>query len=1385
MATVTEARSETVETLLRKYALKAAKFLASLKLTVASFAASVVLIFVGTLAQVDDEIWRVMAEYFKPWALLVPAEVMFPSTWFPSMQPTQAAWLLSGSVLAATVLSSFLIWFNSSSKSPLMPIVVASIGALFSAVIATTGKFPFFGGATIGTVMIVNLLAAHSFRFQIRARGVRLIIGLVLSGIGAAIVGAVVVLGHDIEGGIQGSPPFEWETLWTICKTILSAAGAILFLNWFRSENESDVNHFLRHVLGAVGVVTGAVSLWLWITGDATYLGDSAMRVLWQLMQSMIGGWVLLGGLYFLFNKRAGVVELHLGILLMMFGQWFVANYDVEEQMMLAEGQTKNYAQDIRSLELAVIDSESDEHPDKDDVFAIPLMRTGKVSSFVRDGKIESAELPFTIEIVEFMENSNVEFKPSEFDNVKGDAAEWKATENASASGTDGDMVNIPSLYVRIKDGDDDLGVYLLSIDQLRMRNGLELLFDSERIEVDDKTYDLQLRFARRYKPYSITLIDVRKEDYLGTSMARHFASEFRLVDEEKGIDREVGIWMNNPLRFGGETFYQQSYNTFAGKEYSTIQIVQNQGWMVPYVSCMLCLVGMLFHFGLMLSRFLRRSTKGEPTAMLLLGGTTGLLVLGLVAYRRMFRKPVADSADSRETVTAGDKADETTGVSPFLAQAYKQPITAAVVLKALVPWICIGIAAMFLVSRASSKPAMRGDMNLSELGRLPMAYQGRVKPFDTLARNSLKLLSTKETFACRVTADDLSGDRLWKKIRAKIVREWPKVSESDLMAAKQDGFAGLQKVVAKATGKSPEEIVFELEEIAAVRQPAIRWLIDAIAAPSEAIEHRVIKVSNPEVLVSLGLKRRKGYLFSTREIIPGIKDVEADIREAKLLRQQEKPLSADQAQLLDLDRKLSYLMMINLAFNPPELPEFPTVEELRSDPAQAREKMLAYRQALDAQTASLKQMEPPLVVAPLAAEEGTDLLGEPATEWQSYAETWPIQMMYVRFGGGLNPSFEALNKAFVAYANQDADEFNKVVRNYHELLLEEPPEELVSKPSLTGRIVKSRFGAFYRFEEFFNKCAPFLWASWLYAFAFLLCAIGWLGWTKTMNRSAYGVLWLVFAWHTLALIARIYISGRPPVTNLYSSAVFIGWGAVLFALLADLFYRNGIMSVAAAVIGFSTLQIAHYLAGDGDTFRVLVAVLDTQFWLATHVTSITLGYAATYLAGLLGMVYVLAGIFTPKMDKEADKQITRMIYGTTCFAISFSLIGTVLGGLWADDSWGRFWGWDPKENGALLIVLWNALILHARWDGLVKGRGLALLAIAGNIITTWSWFGVNELGVGFHSYGFSEGRLMYVARFIISQLLLIGVGCLPKKYWWSSLSQDDLKSDPPVAHQA
>jgi len=242
----------------------------------------------------------------------------------------------------------------------------------------------------------------------------------------------------------------------------------------------------------------------------------------------------------------------------------------------------------------------------------------------------------------------------------------------------------------------------------------------------------------------------------------------------------------------------------------------------------------------------------------------------------------------------------------------------------------------------------------------------------------------------------------------------------------------------------------------------------------------------------------------------------------------------------------------------------------------------------------------------------------------------------------------------------------------------------------------------------------------------------------------------------------------------LYSSAIFIGWGAIALGLLLEWLYPIGIAIVISSAMSFGTLLIAQFLAIGGDTIGVLQAVLDTQFWLATHVVCITFGYATTFVAGFLGLAYFVRGFLTPTLSKPLARDLTRMIYGILCFSIFFSFVGTVLGGLWADDSWGRFWGWDPKENGALIIVLWNALVLHARWGGLVKDRGLACLAMGGNIATAWSWFGVNELGVGLHAYGFTDGVLFALGTFYIIQLTIIAIAAsVPLKHWWSFKRQD------------
>ena len=186
-----------------------------------------------------------------------------------------------------------------------------------------------------------------------------------------------------------------------------------------------------------------------------------------------------------------------------------------------------------------------------------------------------------------------------------------------------------------------------------------------------------------------------------------------------------------------------------------------------------------------------------------------------------------------------------------------------------------------------------------------------------------------------------------------------------------------------------------------------------------------------------------------------------------------------------------------------------------------------------------------------------------------------------------------------------------------------------------------------------------------------------------------------------------------------------------------------------AAAVGFASLLVAHHLAGDGDTMEMMRAVLDSNFWLATHVVTITIGYSGTFLAGAIAIASTLRQAVRRRTSiRETTKALVvddlRRSSASRCF---FSFVGTVLGGIWADQSWGRFWGWDPKENGALLIVLWNAIILHARWGGFVRERGIMTMAIFGNVITSLSWFGVNMLGVGLHSYGFMDKAFWALVR--------------------------------------
>ena len=264
------------------------------------------------------------------------------------------------------------------------------------------------------------------------------------------------------------------------------------------------------------------------------------------------------------------------------------------------------------------------------------------------------------------------------------------------------------------------------------------------------------------------------------------------------------------------------------------------------------------------------------------------------------------------------------------------------------------------------------------------------------------------------------------------------------------------------------------------------------------------------------------------------------------------------------------------------------------------------------------------------------------------------------------------------------------------------------------------------------------------------------LYWT-TLAATAAGLVYCI-----IPIVKRCIIMQRPPVGNLYDTIIFIAATAVLIALIMEWMTRRRFALGVAPILGTLLIILARrFELGDAkDNMDPLVAVLDSNYWLTIHVLTITLGYAAGLLSAFLSFIYLLMrGLGLDDGDKDIRRSLTRAVYGMICLTLFLSLVGTVLGGVWANDSWGRFWGWDPKENGALLIVLWTLSILHARLGGYIKEWGLHFAAVFTGAVVTFSWWHVNFLGVGLHNYGFTAGKgTIWLFYIVILAILVFGV---------------------------
>ncbi|MBS82519.1 MAG: hypothetical protein CMD65_00090 [Gammaproteobacteria bacterium] len=288
--------------------------------------------------------------------------------------------------------------------------------------------------------------------------------------------------------------------------------------------------------------------------------------------------------------------------------------------------------------------------------------------------------------------------------------------------------------------------------------------------------------------------------------------------------------------------------------------------------------------------------------------------------------------------------------------------------------------------------------------------------------------------------------------------------------------------------------------------------------------------------------------------------------------------------------------------------------------------------------------------------------------------------------------------------------------------------------------------------ETAYNKKNIFLYSLIFYVLSFLLAGISWMYKPKLFRKISFGFLISGLIMHAYGLSVRMVIMQRPPVSTLYESILFVSFILVLFAIIFE-FMRKDTIGILIATIGGSILHFVGFkYAAEGDTLGMLVAVLNSNFWLATHVTTITIGYGVSLVAGLMGHIYLIFAFLRPHNKDELNKIFNNM-YGLTLMGLFFTMFGTILGGIWADQSWGRFWGWDPKENGALLIVLWHLMMLHLRISGMVKPLGYAFGLSLVNIVVVLAWFGVNLLNVGLHSYGFTDNVATNLFIFIFIEL--------------------------------
>lgn len=375
----------------------------------------------------------------------------------------------------------------------------------------------------------------------------------------------------------------------------------------------------------------------------------------------------------------------------------------------------------------------------------------------------------------------------------------------------------------------------------------------------------------------------------------------------------------------------------------------------------------------------------------------------------------------------------------------------------------------------------------------------------------------------------------------------------------------------------------------------------------------------------------------------------------------------------------------------------------------------------------------------------------------------YPLSALRVRYYDPRSEQLSYLNN-FTLYSET---RFNKIRELYFEGNLTELVQELnAGYDEIAGMTYTVVSGKELRYPSRLQLQAEALyvkydWMNFILA-GYVLSAILLFAalWRPTSISYGMGLLWAAFIMHGCLLAVRCYILLRPPVSNMFETVIYVPWISVGAGLLLYYFYRSLYLSLAAVVVAIPLLVLLK-MTQLSSSLENVQAVLDSQYWLTIHVLLVVGSYGLFALSGVLGHFYLGFTLFQ-KEKTETMRYISKNILRTMYLGVGLLIPGTILGGVWAAQSWGRFWDWDPKESWAFITICTYLIWIHCYTFNKISCFGLAVGSVVGLLSMSFTWYGVNYiLGTGLHSYGFGTGGTIYYALFFVCELLFLSAVCL------------------------